>query len=229
MQGAGIVECDVTFTKDRELICRHAQCDLHTTTNVVTIPELNAKCTTPFVPGEDPVCCASDFTLDEIKMMCAKMDSRVSGALTAEEYVDGTVSWRTDLYSTNCPKVPTHAESIELMMEYSVKFTPELKAPAVEMPFEGDYTQEDYAQQLIDEYEHYGVRPEEVWPQSFMWTDVVYWVKNTRFHQAVALEGDYDMYEATKRKFNDHVSILVNAGVKILAPPTCECTLHCRC
>ena len=49
--GAGIVECDVTFTQDRALICRHAQCDLHTTTDVVTRPELNAKCTTPFAPG----------------------------------------------------------------------------------------------------------------------------------------------------------------------------------
>src|SRR6185295_4849099 len=34
-QGAGIVECDVTFTKDGELVCRHAECDLHTTTNIV--------------------------------------------------------------------------------------------------------------------------------------------------------------------------------------------------
>lgn len=45
--GAGIVECDVAFTADRELVCRHAQNDLHTTTNIVTIPELNAKCTQP--------------------------------------------------------------------------------------------------------------------------------------------------------------------------------------
>src|SRR5262245_23271407 len=31
--GAGIVECDVTFTKDLQLVCRHAQNDLHTPTN----------------------------------------------------------------------------------------------------------------------------------------------------------------------------------------------------
>src|SRR5262245_41592793 len=35
LMGAGIVECDVTFTKDGELVCRHAECDLHTTTNIV--------------------------------------------------------------------------------------------------------------------------------------------------------------------------------------------------
>ena len=48
--GAGIVECDVTFTQDLELVCRHAQNDLHTTTNILTTP-LAAKCTQPFVPA----------------------------------------------------------------------------------------------------------------------------------------------------------------------------------
>ncbi|MCB1934722.1 MAG: hypothetical protein KDF59_02150, partial [Nitrosomonas sp.] len=33
--GAGIIECDVTFTRDKELVCRHSQCDLHTTTNIL--------------------------------------------------------------------------------------------------------------------------------------------------------------------------------------------------
>ena len=32
--GAGILECDVTFTADLELVCRHSQNDLHTTTNI---------------------------------------------------------------------------------------------------------------------------------------------------------------------------------------------------
>ena len=222
VQGAGIVECDVTFTKDRQLICRHAQCDLHTTTNVVTIPELNAKCTTPFAPGVAPRCCASDFTLEEIKRMCAKMDARVSGAETVEEYIGGTANWRTDLYSTNCPKVPTHAESIELMLEYNVKFAPELKSPQVKMPFEGDYTQTDYAQQMIDEYIMYGVHPNKVWPQSFMWSDAIYWVENTGFHQAVALEGNYDAYDFSMAEFSAHVSEIKSAGVKILAPPMCK-------
>src|SRR5262245_46891052 len=33
--GAAIVECDVTFTKDLALVCRHAQNDLATTTNIL--------------------------------------------------------------------------------------------------------------------------------------------------------------------------------------------------
>ncbi len=49
--GAGVIECDVTFTKDRELVCRHSQCDLHTTTNILTVPELAAKCSQVVQPG----------------------------------------------------------------------------------------------------------------------------------------------------------------------------------
>ena len=41
--GAGILECDVTFTNDGELVCRHDQCDLHTTTNILVTP-LAGKC-----------------------------------------------------------------------------------------------------------------------------------------------------------------------------------------
>ena len=60
--GAGIVECDVTFTKDGKLVCRHDECDLHTTTNIVNT-DLNASCTTPWAgAGSSPRCCASDIT-----------------------------------------------------------------------------------------------------------------------------------------------------------------------
>src|SRR5918996_388993 len=55
--GAGIVECDVTFTADGELVCRHAECDLHTTTNIVSTP-LNNKCSVPWTgQGSSPKCC----------------------------------------------------------------------------------------------------------------------------------------------------------------------------
>ena len=67
--GAGIVECDVTFTKDKELVCRHSQCDLHTTTNILATP-LAAKCSVPFTPATagtaaNAKCCTTDITLAE--------------------------------------------------------------------------------------------------------------------------------------------------------------------
>ncbi|MGB7301501.1 MAG: glycerophosphodiester phosphodiesterase family protein, partial [Burkholderiaceae bacterium] len=51
-QGAGIIECDVTFTKDRQLVCRHSQCDLHSTTNILKTP-LASSCRQPFSPATE--------------------------------------------------------------------------------------------------------------------------------------------------------------------------------
>lgn len=96
-------------------------------------------------------------------------------------------------------------------------FTPELKSPDVEMPYEGDYTQEDYAQQMIDDYVAAGIPPEQVWPQSFNVDDVIYWVENTEFGpQAVALD---DAYEATDSEVEEFLDLLVENNVKIVAPP----------
>jgi glycerophosphoryl diester phosphodiesterase len=137
----------------------------------VTIPEMNEKCTTPWSPGVEPMCCTSDFTLEELKTLCAKMDASGSVNGTAEEYAfDGTPSFRTDLYASpdaaNCPTIPTHAESLELMASHGVYFTPELKSPDVEMPFTAEdgtsYTQDDYRQALVDEYIAANIPPEQV-------------------------------------------------------------------
>jgi len=217
IMGAGIIECDVTFTKDRELICRHAQCDLHTTTDVVARPELNAKCTTPWAQGVEPTCCATDFTLEEIKTLCAKMDSSGDVNSAASYVYGGTVDWHMDLYQYSCSKVPTHSESIELIQSLGAKFTPELKSPSVNMPYEGDYTQEDYAQQMIDDYVDAGVSPKDVWPQSFNWEDVYYWIENTEYgKQAVAL---HDKYDATTQEVHQNLQMLKKKNVKIVAPP----------
>ncbi|KAK4158995.1 PLC-like phosphodiesterase [Cladorrhinum sp. PSN259] len=224
--GAGIQECDVTFTKDKQLVCRHDQCDLHTTTNVVTIPELNAKCTVPFKPAANgqpatAKCCTSDFTLAEIKTLCAKMDASNGAATTPAQYLEGTASWRTDLYAKTCSRINTLKEYIALVDGLGLKFTPELKTPAVPMPFNGsDYTQEKFAQQMIDEFKAAGIKPERVWAQSFLYDDVLYWLKaEPKFaRQAVLLDESGDAPGA----FPTAVASLAKyakAGVKIVAPP----------
>ena len=94
--GAGILECDVTFTKDGELVCRHDQCDLHTTTNILVTP-LAAKCSKPFSPAEfnatgtrtkaaSALCCTSDLTVAEFKSLKGKMDASNPNAKTPQEY-----------------------------------------------------------------------------------------------------------------------------------------------
>ncbi|MGD9170351.1 MAG: glycerophosphodiester phosphodiesterase family protein [Candidatus Thiodiazotropha sp.] len=226
--GAGILECDVTFTKDRELVCRHSQCDLHTTTNILATP-LAAKCSEPFVPavvdsvnGEvmtpaSAKCCASDITLEEFKSLKGKMDAYNPAAMTVEEYMDATPSWRTDLYS-GTGTLMTHAESIELFLDLGTKMTPELKSPSVEMPYEGDYTQQDYAQQMIDEYKTAGVNPTHVFAQSFNLDDVLYWIDNeSEFgKQAVYLDGSDNAEEASQTI--DMMADLRAKGVNYLAP-----------
>ena len=153
-QGAGILECDVTFTADKELVCRHAQNDLHTTTNIV-VTDLAAKCTTPFTPASGDTaasaeCRTSDLTLAEFRTLTPTMDAANGQATTPEEYVGGVAPWRTTLYE-NDATLMTHAESIALFDQLGADFTPELKGAAVEMPFDG-FSQEDYAQKMIDEY-----------------------------------------------------------------------------
>ena len=227
-QGAGIIECDVTFTKDRELVCRHAQNDLHTTTNILVTP-LASTCVQPFTAaaGDSAAsaeCRTSELTLAEFRTLNGKMDAANSKATTPEEYLDGTAGWRTDLYSTT-GTLMTHAESIELIKSLGGKFTPELKSPSVEMPFEGDYTQEMYAQQMIDDYKNAGVDASDVWPQSFNLDDVLYWIENEPEFgkQAVYLDDSYETIDGWSHMepatWEPSMQELKEMGVNYVAPP----------
>ena len=222
--GAGIVECDVTFTKDKELVCRHAQNDLHTTTNILATP-LAAKCTKPFTPydAEKNVpataeCRTSDITLAEFKTLRGKMDAFNPMAKTAQEFMGGTANWRTDLYSgPTSGTLLTHQDSIALFQKLGVKMTPELKSASVSMPFDG-FTQEAYAQKMIDEYKAAKVAPRKVFPQSFDLNDVRYWIKSEpKFgKQAVFLDG------ADKLADLPDLAKLISykkEGIQIVAPP----------
>ena len=223
--GAGIIECDVTFTKDRHLVCRHSQADLHTTTDILAHPDLAAKCTVPFEPGDQASgkkakvdCRTSDLSLAEFKRLQGKMDAANPFASTPEEYMGGTSNWRTDLYATR-GNLMTHAESIELLKELGVKFTPELKSAKVEMPYEGEFSQQDYAQKLIEEYKAAGVAPNDVFPQSFSLDDVLYWIEQEPEFgkQAVYLDGR--TYRPSFRSSLEDMQELAEQGVRILAPP----------
>lgn len=225
--GAGIIECDVTFTKDRELVCRHSQCDLHATTNILATP-LAEKCSVPpdyssNTPFANVRCCTSDITLAEFKSLRGKMDAGNRDAKTLEEYLNSTPNFRTDLYSSS-GTLMTHAESIRLFKELGAKMTPELKSPSVPMPYEGDYTQQDYAQQMINEYKQAGVKAKNVYAQSFNIEDIRYWIKNEpEFgQQAVFLDGRYDdpTFDHTNpATWSPGMEELAAEGVNIIAPP----------
>jgi glycerophosphoryl diester phosphodiesterase len=239
--GAGIVECDVTFTKHGELVCRHAQNDLHTTTNILLTP-LAATCIKPFTPAvldadgkiitpASAECRTSELTLDEFKSLRGKMDAFNPAARTVEEFVGGTPSWRTDLY-TGRGTLMTLRESIELNQKLGVKHTPELKGGdpnSIAAIFGG---QEQYAQKFADELQAAGVRPRDAWPQSFNANDVLYWIKNTPYGKQAVFLVDYDaakdnilLFDTTGKQLESREEQLNffrelrKAKVEIIAPP----------
>lgn len=224
--GAGIIECDVTFTSDKALVCRHAQNDLATTTNILAT-DLAGKCTAPFVPaaGDQKAaaeCRTSDISLAEFQSLEGKMDAANTRATTVEDFLDGTANWRTDLYASPATLM-THAQSIELIKSLGGKFTPELKSTSVDMPFEG-LSQEAYAQKMIDEYKAAGIPAQDVWPQSFNLNDVLYWVENEPEFgkQAVFLDGRYrnDSFSPMHpERLSPTMAELKASGVNYLAPP----------
>ncbi|MDN3640999.1 glycerophosphodiester phosphodiesterase family protein [Simiduia curdlanivorans] len=232
--GAGIIECDVTFTNDRELVCRHSQCDLHYTTNILETPLAN-KCTQAFSPAEyDPQtgalikaasaqCCTSDISLAEFKTLKGKMEGSNPRATNLQDYLQATPAWRTDAYASRGTLL-SHKESIQLIRSLGAKFTPELKAPEVNMPFQGSYTQAQYAQQMIDEYRAAGISPRQVFPQSFNLADVKYWLMHEPAfgRQAVYLDGRYDepsFDHNNELTHNPSMAELKASGVNIIAPP----------
>ena len=222
--GAGILECDVTFTKDHELVCRHAQNDLHTTTNILA-SDLADTCVQPFGVTDGKAsaeCRTSELTLAQFKTLNGKMDAADKSATDVAGYMDGTAGWRTDLYATT-GTVMTHAESIALFKKLGTKFTPELKPPAVQMPHDG-FSMDDYAQKMIDEYKAAGVDPKDVWAQSFDLDVIKYWIQaEPEFGtQAVYLMDEYDiegyspMDEAT---WPNTMAELKAMGINYIAPP----------
>ncbi len=228
--GAGIQECDVTFTRDRQLVCRHDQCDLHTTTNILLTP-LADRCTQPFSPAEfdasgrrtkaaTALCCTSDLTVDEFKSLKGKMDAFNPAARTAQEFQGGTPNFRTELYSTGATLL-THKESIELLRDLGSKYTPELKAAnrAAKLQVETVFgSQSAYAQAMIDDYKEAGISPGKVFAQSFNKDDILYWIKNDPDfgRQAVFLD---DANVPAELPGAAELKGYAKQGIRIVAPP----------
>jgi glycerophosphoryl diester phosphodiesterase len=238
--GAGIVECDVTFTSDGALVCRHAQNDLHTTTNILTTQYAD-RCIKPFSPATldangavtkaaTAECRTSELTVNEFKSLRGKMDAFNPAATTPAQFQTGTPAWRTDLY-TGRGTLMTLAESIALNKKNGVKHTPELKAGDAATITAVFGSQERYAQALINELQANGVRPKDAYPQSFNPNDILYWVKNTAYGDQAVFLVDFNtttdnivLFDTTGKQLltrdeqNAFFKSLRRAGVKIVAP-----------
>ena len=148
-----------------------------------------------------------------------KMGGADKKAQNVEAYLEGIPAWRTELYG-GTGTLMTHREAIALFKELGVKFTPELKTPKVEMPFEG-FTQAEFAQKMIDDYKAAGIPSEDVYAQSFDLNDILYWIEHEpEFgQQAVFLDGRRDLDPMDPQTFSPSMSELKEMGVNYIAPP----------
>src|SRR5688572_21149382 len=223
--GAGTLECDVTFTKDLVLVCRHSQNDLATTTDILLTP-LARTCVEPFKPARlradgsvqraaRAECRTSELTLAEFKPLQGKVDAFDPAAQRVEKFCAPARVPRPDLGAgVERGTLLTHAESIELFKRLGVRMTPELKEPSVRLPFNG-VTREQLAQRLIDEYRAAGVAPSDVFPQSFHRRDVDYWIRHEPEYGQRAVMVENAPFGRSARRLRRYKA----AGINIWAPP----------
>jgi len=240
VMGAGIVECDTTFTKDGQLVCRHAENDLHTTTNILVTP-LASTCIKPFTPATfdasgklltpaSAECRTSALTLQEFKSLHGKMDGFNPAARTPQEFQAGTPSWRTDVYSARGTLMSLR-ESIALNQKNGVKHTPELKEGDAATIAHVFGSQQAYAQRFADTLQAGGVDPDDAFPQSFNVNDVLYWIARTPYGKQAVFLVDYDdvannilLFDTTGKQLVTRAEQLAffaqlrKLGVNIIAP-----------
>jgi glycerophosphoryl diester phosphodiesterase len=151
------------------------------------------------------------------------MDGVNDQATNIDDYIKGTASWRTELYQT-CDAIVTHKESIKLFQQQGVKMIPELKQPRVEMPFEGSYYYEDYADQFVQEYVDAGVNSSDVLFQTFDLQIVYHWLEHAgKYKKRIVylddrLDSDSDLIRHPE-KLTPSFSELASRGLTAIAPP----------
>lgn len=229
--GAGIIECDVSFTSDLELVCRHSNCDLQYTTDILAHPELAAKCSEPFTPANatspaSAKCCTSDITLAEFKSLCAEMEATTFNAMSinaSSPYfgrIGTTPDWRTNMFAYSCAETMSLKDQIALVKSYGLNFTAEAKTPEIPMPFHGNYTQQGFAQQIVDTFNEADIPADRVWLQSFLPDDVFYWLDNEPAFgkQAIYLDERADLNATGYETAVASLPGLAERGVKIISP-----------
>jgi glycerophosphoryl diester phosphodiesterase len=223
LQGAGRIECDATPTRDGVLVCRHAQCDLHSTTDILLGP-LAGRCRQPFSPADPAhgrpaaaLCCSSDLSLAEFKQLRGRNDLVDPAAGTLQAYLAPGGTDRGTLL--------THAESIRLIDSLGADMIPELKRPDPGLALPQALERPALARQLIGEYLDAGIAPERVTPQSYVLDDLRFWlaefpafgVRAAWLDPRAQEEPTFDPRNPASWK--PSMADLVAAGVKILAPP----------
>lgn len=213
--GAGVLECDVTFTQDLALVCRHSPCDLHETTNILSTP-LAKSCEKPFSPYNSATgdqasarCCTHDISFKDYKGLCATMAQKNPYATTVKEYGD----WPAG-FPVSCEAPLSLEEAMELFETLGAHHTPELKKPEVAMPFRG-MSQQDFARKLVQAFKKAHIAPERVRLQSFQWDDLMLWLSEEPDFGKRAIY----LLEGTPKEIKKDLSTWKTSGIVTVAPP----------
>ncbi|KAJ2955932.1 hypothetical protein NQ176_g11357 [Zarea fungicola] len=109
---------------------------------------------------------------------------------------------------------------ITVVKSLGLKFTPEIKTPMVPMPFAGNYTQEAFIRQIVAEFKANGIAPEDVYIQSFLYSDILYLLKNEpAFAKTAVLLDESGDAPSTIEAATGNLTTYAKDGVKIIAPP----------
>lgn len=222
-QGAGRVECDATPTRDGMLVCRHAQCDLQSTTDILLTP-LAGRCRTPFTPAEpgrgtvaSARCCTSDLSLAEFRQLRARHDRVDSGARTLQAWLAPGGAARGTLI--------THAESIALFRSLGVDMAPELKGSDPDLGLPAGLDRATLARRFIGEYREAGIPPERVMPQSFLLEDIALWLREFPDFgkHALWLDGRFELGQGFDHRkpetWRPTMGELRAMGIRYIGPP----------
>ena len=124
------------------------------------------------------------------------------------------------MYAYECAETMSLKDQITLVDSMGLNFTAEAKTPEIPMPFQGNYTQHDFAQQIVDTFRDLGIPASRVWLQSFLPADIFYWLKTDPAFgaQAVYLDERADLSADGYDVAVASLPGLAERGVQIIAP-----------
>jgi glycerophosphoryl diester phosphodiesterase len=124
------------------------------------------------------------------------------------------------MYAYSCAETMSLKNQIELVDSMGLNFTAEAKTPEIPMPFQGDYTQHDFVQQIVDTFRDMGISASRVWLQSFLPADIFYWLKSDPEFgaQAVYLDERADLSADGYDTAVASLPGLAERGVNIISP-----------
>ncbi|TVY89912.1 Extracellular protein [Lachnellula willkommii] len=221
-EGAGAIECDVTFTSDKKLVCRHDQLmrPTHHNQHPRHLPRIQMHPALHALQPRNRRPRNSQLLHQRHHARRIQNPLRQDGRLQPQRQHGHGIHgrhgrFRTDLYST-CGTLLTHVESIALIDSYGRDFTPEAKGPVVHVR---GYTRARFLQDIIDDYKALGIDPARVWPQSFVPEDVFWWIAHEPEFgaQAVYLDERMETQEGY-RAATASLAGLARQGVRIVGP-----------